>query len=165
MAFANTNSIAAADMNNLLRGLHRNNANSAHTGSTAETDLSSFAITGGTIGSTGMLIVEAAGTITGSAGNKTIKMKFGSTTLSDTGAGTGAFDWWLRVAITNTATNAQRVLMTLSDHTSSGDFLMDYITASEDTTASVTVKVTGQLTNAADTITQTMFNIYVIQIT
>ena len=164
MAFANTNSIAAADMNNLLRGLHRNNADSAHTGDTNETDLASFTVTGGTIGATGRLIVEATGTITGSAGNKTIQMKFGTLVVRTTGSVAGTGEWLIKATISNTATNAQRINVITSSHAST-TIIGDYLTGTIDTTANQDIKITGTLANSADTITQTKFEIQVQQIT
>ena len=165
MAFANTNSIVDNDVNNMLRGLSRDNADSAHTGDTNETDLSSVSITGGTMGATGLILSYAAGTITGTAGTKTIRMDFGATTIATiTHAAGTTLDWSITAKISNTATGAQRIEVwrTADDGLA---VVFDYSTAAIDTTANVTHKVTAQLGASGDTVTQTKFETYVNQIT
>lgn len=163
MAFSNGDNFTATDANNMLRGLYRNNANSTTSG-TGEDDLSSVTITGGTIGATGSIEVMACGTITGAAGNKTLKLYFGATAIITSATAAGTADWMLRARISNTATGAQRILTEWSDHQSATNYNQDYITAAIDTTSSVIVKVTGECANGADTITQTMFEVQVQQI-
>ena len=165
MAFANTDSIVANDVNNMLRGLHRNNADSNHTGDTNETDLSSMSITSGTIGATGLILSYASGTITGTAGTKTIRMVFGSTTIAVVTHSAGTtLDWSITAKISNTATGAQRIEIwkTADDGLA---MVFDYTTSAIDTTASVTHKVTAQLGAAGDVISQAKFEVYVNQIT
>ena len=165
MAFANTDSITATDVNNMLRGLHRNNADSAHTGDTNITDLSSFAMTGGTMGATGRIIVEAAGTVTGSAGSKTIQLFFGATGIWTTGVLAGTNDWLVRATISNTATGAQRIVIEASRHDGNTYNAVEYTAAAIDTTASVDITCKVTLANSGDTVTQTKFEIQVQQIT
>ncbi len=162
MAFANTDFIVANDLNNMLRGLHKNNADSAHTGDTNETDLSTLAITGGTIGTTGAIHVIAAGAIAGTAGAKTIKLDFGSTNLGTVNAASGSTNnWYFDVWIFNTATNAQRVVGLSIEGTNIDGLIRG--SASEDTTASVTLKCTATLGNGGDTVTQSIFNVDIVQ--
>jgi hypothetical protein len=149
----------------MLRGLHRNNADSALTGSVTETDLQSTSITASTIGATGGLVVMAAGTLAGTAGTKTLRLKLGTTTLATiTQAAGTTSDWFFLAFLFNTSANAQRWLIfrTVNDLiTLQGD----YITSAEDSATNLTLKLTGQLGNAGDTITQTMFDVLVLQIT
>jgi len=165
MAFTSTSSLTAADFNNMLRGLYKDNSNNAHTGDTVETDLASTTITGGTIGATGGIHVIAAGTITNvGSGAKTIKLYLGATavaTVSRTAA--NAQDWLIDAWCWNTATGAQRwkVQYSTADATT---VTGDYITSAIDTTANATLKVTGTLVTATDTITQTMFDVHIVQI-
>ena len=166
MAFTNINSIVANDVNNMLRGLSRDNADSAHTGDTNETNLSTLSITGGTVGTTGTLHILATGTVTNSgSGAKTIKLILGSTTIvtvSRTGA--NAQDWIIDAWMFNISTSAQRWTLqrsTADAVTTDGDF----IGSNEDTTANLTLKVTATLANGADTVTQTMFNVFIVQVT
>ncbi len=165
MAFANTDSIVANDVNNMLRGLHKNNANSVHTGDTNETNLSTFAMTGGTMGATGALHIIAAGNTTGTTDTKTVKIYFASSLLNTVSiAGGSANDWAFDAWIFNTATGAQRVFTRAYEGTATLESIDEGNTA-EDTTASVTIKVTGQLGGTTDTITQSTFNIFIVQIT
>ncbi len=165
MAFANTNSIVADDVNNMLRGLNRDNADSAHTGDTNETTLSTFNMTGGTMGTTGALHIISAGTTTGTTDTKTAKFVFGSLTVATISIASGAAtDWMFDVWIFNTATNAQRIISRSFEGTATLEGV-DYQTHTQDTTAGVTIKCTGTMGGNTDTITQTVFNTFVIQIT
>ena len=170
MAFSNTDSIVAADLNNMLRGLHRDNTTNSHTGDTVKTTLNSVSVTGGTIGATGLLYVIATGTSTGTAGTKTVSITFGGTDLSEVilipQANTD--NWKLEAWIRNTATNAQRTTITGmrspdtgGTATVSGDFIN---TETLDTTANLTLAITGELSNGGDTITISTFEVYVVQI-
>jgi|SRR5690242_3738489 len=165
MPFNSTDSLTSTNMNNTLRGLYRDNSDHAVTGTTNETTLATTTVTANTIGATGILHVIAAGTITGAAGNKTVKLVLGSTTLLNSGATAGTADWGLEAWITNTATNAQRVRGIVTGLAAATTYSFDFITGAEDTTADVVLKVTGTLTNGGDTITQKMFNVFVCQIT
>lgn len=164
MAFANGDNFTATDANNMYRGLHRNNTNTATSG-TGEDDLASTTITGNTIGQTGSIEVLACGTVTGAAGNKTIKLYFGGTAIITTATAAGTADWMLRARISNTATNAQRIFVEWSDHQSATNFNKDYTTLAIDTTSAVVVKVAAECANGADTVTQTMFEVQLQQIT
>ena len=165
MPFTNTQSIVAADLNNMWRGLYRDNTDHAHTGNTNETDLASVSITGGTITATGGLHVLAAGTTTTAGGTKRVRLYFGATAIGDTTAVTGTGDWFFEAWIYNTAANAQRCLVLWSTHNSATNFNQDYITAAIDTASAVTLKCTGLLAAGGDTVTQTMFDVSIIQIT
>lgn len=166
MPFSSTASLINTDMDNTLRGVYRDNADHAVTGTTSETDLASTTITGGTIGATGCLHVYAAGTITNAVNNtKTVRLYLGSTaiaTVSRTAA--NAQDWLMYAVISNTAAATQRigVLFSTADAVTVS---FDYITAAIDTASNQTLEVTGQLTAAGDnTITQTKFEVFVSQI-
>ncbi len=165
MPFANTDSYVANDANNNLRGVDRDNADSAHTGDTNETDLTTFAMTGGTMGATGALHIIAAGTTTGTTDTKTAKFVFGSLTVATIAIASGvATDWMFDVWIFNTATNAQRIISRSFEGTATLEGV-DYQTHTQDTTASVTIKCTGTMGGTTDTITQTLFNTFIVQIT
>lgn len=165
MSFSNTNSVVAADLNNCLRGLNRDNSTYTVTGTTAETDMAPLSITGGTIGATGALHVIAAGTITGSAGTKRIRLYLGATAIGDTTAVTGTADWMFDVWIFNTSSSAQRCIVNWADHQNATNFNHDYITAATDTASTQTLKLTGTLGNSADSIVQTVFDVFVAQVT
>jgi hypothetical protein len=165
MAFANLDSVTAANLNNMLRGLYRDNTDHAVTGTTNETDMATVSITGGTITATGGIYVVAAGTITDSASAaKTVKLYLGATavaTVSRTGA--NAQDWLIEAWGFNTTAAAQRWLVRYSTADAT-TVTGDYITSAIDTASAATLKVTGTLVDAADTITQTMFDVFEVQV-
>lgn len=166
MAFANTDSIVASDLNNMLRGLKRDNTTYTVTGTVAETDMASFSVTGGTIGATGGLLIVAAGTCTNvGGGTKDIRLYLGATAvrvINRTGA--NAQDWMFTAWCFNTAANAQRwhIMYTTTD---AATVTNDYVTSAIDTASNQTVKVTGDLSDATDTITQELFDVFVVQLT
>ena len=163
MAFANTSSFTASDANNMLRGLHRDNTTYS-TQAVAETDLASYTLTGGTMGATGALHIQAAGTTTTATDTKRIRLYFGGTAIIDTTAVTGTSDWWMDAWVYNTSASAQRIVVQWSTHNSATNYNKDYTTLAIDTASNQIIKVTGILANAADTISQTVFDIFVVQI-
>jgi hypothetical protein len=56
-------------------------------------------------------------------------------------------------------------LVEWSDPTAATHYSMDYITAAIDTASNATLKLTGTLGNSGDTITETVFDVFVVQIT
>ena len=164
MAYANTDSVVASDLNNMLRGLVIDNTTHTLTGTTNETALASESITADTIGATGTLHLIAGGTITDVAGAaKTIKLYLGSTavaTISRTGA--NAQDWFFDAWCFNTSASAQRwvILYSTTDATT---VTMDYTTSAEDSSSALTFELTGTLADATDTITGTVFNVFIVQ--
>lgn len=165
MPFSTTASIVSTDLDNMLRGLYRDNSDSALTGTVSETTLKSVSIAANTIGSTGGFHLLIAGSLTGAAGAKTIRLKLGATTIATITDGAATVtDWFFDVWCYNTATGAQRwsVQRVTNDLLTSS---YDYTTSALDTTANQTLAVTGQLGNVADTITATMFDLHIIQIT
>ena len=167
MAFTNTNSIVDDDANNMLRGLHRNNADSSHTGDADETVLSSFSLAGGTMTSTGAVHILAGGTTTGTTDTKTVRLDFdlNAVSIATISIASGATtDWFFDAWVFNTATNAQRIIVRGYEGTATLEGI-DYLTSSVDTTAGIIIRVTGQLGGTTDTITQTLFNIFVVQVT
>lgn len=165
MPFSSTSSVVSTDLDNMLRGLFRDNSDHALTGTTNETTLASTSIAAGTIGATGGIYVLVSGTLTGVAGTKTMRLKFGATTLATiTDAAGTSSDWYFEAWCYNTSNGAQRWFINRNGNdllTSS----FDYTTSAEDTTQNKTLAVTGQLGAAGDTITQTMMDVFVIQIT
>lgn len=166
MPFGSTDSYVAADANNTLRGLIRDNTDNSHTGDTNETSLASTTITAGVMTATGSLRGFAAGTTTGTTDTKDVKLVWGSLTLDtiDIAAGS-ANEWAFEFRISNTATGAQRIWVRAYDNGALQSGSPDYITATQDTTANVTLKVTGTLGGTTDTITQTMWEVDIVQIT
>jgi hypothetical protein len=150
-------------MNNMLRGLYRDNSDHAVTGTISETDLASTSIGGSIIGATGCLQIVAAGTVTGGAGTKRIQIYLGSTSIFDSAAVAGTSHWFVQLWIFNTSSSAQRIIYLYRDN--SGTIQANYATGSVDTAQTQTLKVTGILSNTADTITQKIFDVFIAQIT
>lgn len=166
MGFTDTQSVVAADLNNMVRGLNRDNTTYTVTGTTAETNLAPLSITGGTVGATGALHIVAAGTITNvGSGAKDIRLVLGSTTIATVSrTAANAQDWVIDAWMFNTSASAQRwrILHSTADATT---LTGDYTTSAIDTSSTVTLKVTGELADATDTITQNVFDVFVVQVT
>ena len=165
MPFSTTGSVISTDLDNMLRGIYRDNSDSTINVTTGETTLKSVNVAANSIGPTGALHILACGTLSGTAGTKTLKLKFGTTTLATIiqGAGTTS-DWYFEAWCFNSSTGAQRWFIQRNGN----DLLtsaFDYTISSEDTTANKTLAVTGQLGNSGDTITGTMLEVFVVQIT
>jgi hypothetical protein len=165
MPFSTTGSVVSTDLDNMQRGLYRDNSDHALTGTTNETTLASFSVAANTIGSTGCLHLIACGIIAGVAGTKTFRLKFGGTTVATiTDAAGTTSDWYFEAWLYNTATNAQRWSVQRNANDLSSN-LFDYTTTALDTTANQTLLISGQLGAAGDTVTLTMFDVFIAQIT
>lgn len=164
MPFSANASIISTDMDNMLRGLYRDNSDTAVTGTLVETTLKSVSIAANSIGPTGGLHIVVVGSIAGAAGTKTMRIKYAGSTLGTIpwAAGVTGF-WFFETWLYNTSNTAQRIFNRNSDATGT-TILVGYSTAAVDTTQNQLITITGQLGNVADTITATMFDIYVAQI-
>lgn len=164
MPFSTTGSVISTDLDNMLRGLYRDNSDSALTNTTNETTLKSVSIAANTIGPTGGFHVMICGSLTGTNSTKTLRLKFGATTLATITQASGTTsDWYFEAWCFNSATNAQRwFIQRNGNDLLTSTFLRT--TSAEDTTANKTLLVTGQLGNVGDTITQTMMDVFVVQI-
>ena len=92
----------------------------------------------------------------------TYKLYFGATAIA-TWSNSGVSDdvnapWAIEVIIFNTATNAQRIMVLYN-----GNSGWSYTTTAIDTTAAVTIKTTGQTSDAADELTNKMFIVELLQ--
>lgn len=169
MPFNPTGSVVSTDLDNMLRGLYRDNSDSALTGTTGETTLKSFNLAANTVGATGGIYILIAGGSSGAGGTKTVRFKFGGTTPINLSVPAGSQNWFFECWLFNTAPNAQRAT-TMAYTAASGSGAPTFNcnglwTAAVDTTANVTISVTGQLVSAGDTVTAQMFDILIIQIT
>lgn len=164
MPFSSTGSVTSTTLDNMLRGLYRDNADHTVTGTAAETTMASTSITGSTIGATGAIHVLAAGTISGTNDTKDIRLKLGSTTIATVARNAaGTQDWVIDAWCFNTAANAQRWMIVRSTASAlTTDF--DYATSAEDTSTTLTLAVTGDLANTADSIVQTSFDVFIVQV-
>lgn len=164
MPFSPNASVISTDLDNMLRGLYRDNADHSVTGTLTETTLASVTITGGVIGPTGGLKIEAAGTIAGTANTKTVRLYFGATIIATiTQAAGTTSDWFFEATLMNTSNAAQRWKIQRNGN----DLLtstFDYTTSGIDTSGNVVLKITAQLGSTADTASITMFDALVVQI-
>jgi hypothetical protein len=128
----------------------------ASTSGTGEDNLDSMTIPAATIGVSGGLRITAAGTKAGANGNKTLKFYFGATAVTFHAAANNTNDWRFEAVIFNTATNKQVISWIGHDGATP---LQGYDTAAIDTTAAVTVKITGECADGGDKITSQMFYI------
>ncbi len=122
------------------------------TSGTGEDDLTSTLIAGNSVMS-GLKIL-AAGTKTGSNGNKTLKFYFGATSVTFHAAANNTDDWRFEATVLYNGTSAQRISWVGYD---GATVRQGYNTSAEDTTGAVTVKITGECANAGDEIGQKMW--------
>jgi hypothetical protein len=125
---------------------------------TGEDTLATSSVPAYFLGTTGGIKVKAVGTKTGANGNKTIKFYFGSTAFTVHPANNNTHDWQFDAEIWNTSYATQRIFWRFID----GDrdvmsHYAGYETATEDSTAAITIKMTGECAHASDTITQTIW--------
>ncbi len=165
LPFAEPNALIASDMNNVLRGLGKDFSDKSVTGTTDPTTLQTVTIPGGTMTATGSLFFFAAGTVTGTAAVKTVKLNWGGTTIVDLLVANGEADWYLEGQIHNTTTNKQRIAFTFSNHVDAFNFHHGLGSATLDTNADQDLLVQATLGSGSDTITGKLFMVQVQQIT
>lgn len=131
------------------------------TSGTGEDNLKTYGITGssGFMGAAGRRMrVWAAGTKTGSAGNKIIKFHLGATSWTVFPSANDVLPWKFEAEIYTTASNAQVLLLRFSQN---NVVVYDQRqTAALDMLMTQTMKLTGECLNAADQITQ---NLWVVE--
>jgi hypothetical protein len=131
--------------------LDTNAATVSVTGTTSETTLRSVSVPAGRLRTNGVLRLRAYGTFNDATDNKTIRLKFGTTTLS-TQVYTAGTAWVCDVQLMNVnSASSQRWFGTFNRTT---DTLMSFTGggSSENTANALTLELTGQLANSADTI-------------
>lgn len=140
------------------RVLAQSSVAAAHTGNTTETTLASVVIPAGAMGPNGRVRITSLWSATNSANNKTMRHKFGGTNYSaqNMAAQQG---WRHESEIGNRGAAASQVGNTSNVF---GSLAGAPITSAADTTSAVTVLVTGQLANAADTITLESYRVEVL---
>src|SRR6266536_2449701 len=92
--FSTTGSVISTDLDNMLRGLYRDNSDSLLANSTAEATLKSVSVAGSTLAPTGGFHVIVCGSITGVNGSKTLRLKFGGTTIATITQAAGTTSDW-----------------------------------------------------------------------
>jgi hypothetical protein len=135
----------------------------AVTGTLTETTLATCTVPAGAMGLTGSVRIETTWSYTNSANSKTLRVKFGGTS-------------YLAVALTTSATGADvRIIRNRNSASSQigniGTGTPAYTlnssaalpTSSVDTTAAVTILLTGQLANTGETITLEGYEVWLLQ--
>lgn len=138
------------------------NTTPAGTGAnTTETDLQSVVIPAGALTTGDEVRIRAAGQSSGSGGTKTLRFYFGATLFNLlTILGSGSNDWVIDVLVIVTGASAQKgSLMCLN---ASGILSAVYATPAEAIANAITVKTTGQTSNAADEITSEMLVVEIL---
>jgi parallel beta-helix repeat protein len=141
--------------NNVFSGhtIIRNVTSVTRTGTTDETDLMAAAtILAKKMDSVNGVRFTAWGRNTGAAGTKTIKFYWGATAYTVHPADNNASEWRLDVEIQNVSSSSQCIWLLMR----TGGIITsdDYTTASVVTTEAVSVKLTGQLSDGSDSISQ-----------
>ena len=120
---------------------------------TGEDDLSSTTVEANTIGIGRYLKIVAAGDITDvAAGNKTVTLYFGATTIVVQAAANTNTDWKVEAIVAMAGASSQNITWTSYNGTTIAG--QGHATASEDMTTDTVVKVTGTCADGTDTITQ-----------
>jgi hypothetical protein len=139
-------------------GFDTDNARDALTASTDETTLKTYTIGANALRSTDSFKVVVTGSASGGAGIKTIKFKFGGTTISGGSITGGAGDtgyWKSEIIVSNLTDSTQRIVST--NWTWGTNSNVNSATGVIDTTANAIFSVTGQLEDGADTINVDQF--------
>lgn len=131
----------------------------AQAGNTAatETTLFSYTLPMNELSNQDSLAFEAAGTFAATAStDKRIKVKFGSTTIYDSGALNivASASWSLRGSITRSGLSAQKCDVTITTSSATLMASTTYTSATESLAATVLLVVTGNGTNANDVVGQ-----------
>lgn len=159
--------VASAAPSSLLLNNH---TQILHTGTTAETTLRSFTLPGGSIGANGACRIRIEYRTLGGGGTKTVRIKFGGTTVYQMVVPQGSADYRIgNVTILNRNSESAQVYEANPSYTKNGstvsfdtaDVGSDTRTMAVDTATNTTIEVTGQLANAADTIRLEAVSIWV----
>jgi len=129
------------------------------TGDTNENTLATITIPAGAMGANGIVRITTVFSYTNSANTKSLRVKFGGTTYQNTSVTTTASARYQTQIHNRNATNSQgggHISGTFA--TSSGN----PVTSSVDTTAAVTVLITGQNGLGSETITLESYSVEVI---
>lgn len=124
-----------------------------------EDDLMSYSVPASTLGADGdSLRMVAGGTFAATNNNKRLRVKFGASTIFDSGALaiTAATDWALEVDIIRTGATAQKCISRLNTSSGTLSAYCDYATAAETMSGAVTLKLTGEATADNDIVAEMM---------
>lgn len=138
--------------------IHTNTTTVGNVG-TGEDDLMTFSVIANVLSTNGMYIkFRAAGTVANTANAKRLRVKFGATTMFDTGAGgiptSAAADWFVEGLIIRTGSATQKAIVW--GRLGTTVFAPDYTTPAETLTGAVTLKLTGEATSNNDVVQEIM---------
>lgn len=135
-----------------------------HTGGTTETTLATITVPANSMGANGRLEIEALFSYTGGTDTWRPRIKFGGTTIHEQAAfgSTNVSAFLVTRLFNRNATNSQVAPSVTQLNLSQNAGAV--VTAAIDTTSSQDVVITGQLTNAADTITLEAYTVRLITI-
>jgi len=124
---------------------------------TGEDDLMTYSMPANTLEANGRTIrVTMGGTLGGSAGNKTIKLYFGSAQiLTLTNSGSTTRYWFIEMLVARSASNEQKIIATLTlstDIAASFDASHSAETSTEADTSTIIIKATGEGTSNNDVV-------------
>lgn len=120
---------------------------------TGDDTLHTFTVPGGTLATNGQTVTAyAAGTFAATANNKRLRVKWGATTIFDSGAlaVTAASSWVLEIRIMRTGAATQRCCVTLTSSDAAITINANYATATETLTSGSALSVTGEATSNND---------------
>jgi len=128
---------------------------------TGEDDLMTYSIPASTLGTNGASIrFRASGTIANNVNAKRIRVKYGGTTVLDTGAAgipvSAAIQWVLEGEIIRTGATTQKCNANLSTNNATLASYVGYSTAAETLSGAVTLKLTGEAVANDDIVQETM---------
>jgi len=174
MPFNPTASVISTDLDNMLRGLYRDNSDRVITGTTSDSPMAGVNISPNTIGPTGGIRVHAAGSCVGAGGGRTIGVFFGSggsrVNVCSLTVPAGTQCWEIECWIFNTATNAQRAVARMAYWPaavgSPGTAVVQeqHTNMAVDTSQNQVIQTAVTPLSALDTVTNRMFTVMVVQI-
>lgn len=125
---------------------------------TGEDTLQTYAVPANQLANNGSCLTGAAsGTFAATANNKRIRLKFGATTILDTGAlvTSAAGSWVLRYEIVRTGAATQKCNAFIVFSDGAIESLSAYVTAAETLSGSVNIVITGEATATNDIVKET----------
>lgn len=128
---------------------------------TGEDDLLSYSVPAALLAANGdSIFFQAAGTIANNVNAKRIRVKFGATTILDSGAAgipvSTAIEWTLQGRIIRTGAATQKCHATLNTSSISFTGFSSYETAAETLSGAVVLKLTGEATSDNDIVQEAM---------
>lgn len=144
----------------MVRVLAQSGVAASVTGTTNETTLATITLPGGAMGINGGVRIHTLWSMTNNANNKTQKVKFGGTSILFYTLTSVAGNQTLTIYRNRGAANSQVGLANSS--TGIGNTSSAPTTSSIDTSADVTILITGQLATGTDTLTLEAYSVEVL---